>query len=264
MMMSHGGELLACYRGLNQSHHEYILSIDSMLKGYEEKVASLTRLELQSKDKGKERKKKIKSLTKSLDNLHSEVARLSAALNQHIILEAKRGEEILWIGTTGFERGLSMHRTKDEFAAVLKKMLEPEKLARPANVPTPRDTRASPPIAKELTVTPVSKSLELSINVVPASSGVASEQNEEQVYATVYGSDLEMADSVVPSKSGGVFVQGVSCILDDVIEVVALESERVSSSPTNFVVALSVDGKCDVLIPSFVAGEQAVINSFGV
>ncbi|GJX66730.1 reverse transcriptase domain-containing protein [Tanacetum coccineum] len=37
MMMSHGGELLARYRGLNQSHHEYVLSTYSRLKGYEEK-----------------------------------------------------------------------------------------------------------------------------------------------------------------------------------------------------------------------------------
>ncbi|GJZ45255.1 ribonuclease H-like domain-containing protein [Tanacetum coccineum] len=35
MMMSHGGELLARYRGLNQSHHEYVLSTDSRLKGYD-------------------------------------------------------------------------------------------------------------------------------------------------------------------------------------------------------------------------------------
>ncbi|GKD73301.1 hypothetical protein Tco_1331583, partial [Tanacetum coccineum] len=47
MMMSHGGELLARYRGLNQSYHEYVLSADSRLKGYEEKVANITGLELQ-------------------------------------------------------------------------------------------------------------------------------------------------------------------------------------------------------------------------
>ncbi|GJR27149.1 hypothetical protein Tco_1103381 [Tanacetum coccineum] len=159
MMMSHGGELLARYRGLNQSHHDYVLSTDSRLKGYEEKVASLTGLELQvstlkkqvsglndkfatsdasfakSKAKGKERKKKIKSFTKSLDNLHSEVARLSAALNQATILEAERdgrlcdefsrvqGELLSLAASVGFEHGLSMHRTKDEFAAVLKKMV---------------------------------------------------------------------------------------------------------------------------------------------
>ncbi|GJS59712.1 hypothetical protein Tco_0654496 [Tanacetum coccineum] len=316
MMMSHGGELLARYRGLNQSHHEYVLSTDSRLKGYEEKVASLTGLELQvstlkkqvsglndnlatsdasfakSKAKGKERKKKMKSLTKSLDNLHSEVARLSAALNQATILEVKRDEEIMRLKATppefssffwgqfqglvrkflasdefsrvqgellslaasaGFERGLSIHRTKDEFVVILKKMvnfmlgahdrlveasplvaqtdcaflnkisehateplsvilqLEPEKLARSANVLIPRDTRASPPIAKESTATP-----------------------------------------------------GVSRILDDVIEVAAVELERVSSGPIDVVVALFVDGKGNVLIPSSVAGEEVVINSFGV
>ncbi|GKD28893.1 hypothetical protein Tco_1239671, partial [Tanacetum coccineum] len=159
-----------------------------------------------------------------------------------------------------FLNKISEHAT-ESLSVILQ--LEPKKLVRSDNVPTPRDTRASPYIAKELIVTPVSKSLELSVNVVPASSIVASERNEEQVYAAVDGSDLEMADSVVPSKSGGVFVQGVSRILDDVVEVAAVESERVSSGPTDVVVALSVDGKGDVLIPSSVAGEEAVINSSG-
>ncbi|GJY10118.1 hypothetical protein Tco_0378303 [Tanacetum coccineum] len=307
MTMSHGGELFARYRGLNQSHHEYVLSTESRLKGYEEK----------SKAKGKERKKKIKSLNKSLDNLHVEVARLSAALNQATILEAERDGEILLLKATPpefssffqgqfqglvrkflasdefsrvqgellslaasavFERGLSMHRTNDEFADVLKKMisehaaeplsvilqLKPEKLVRPANVHIPRDTRVSPPIAKELTVTPVSKSLELSANVIPVSSAVASDQNEEQVNAVVDGSDLKMADGVASSKSGGAFVQGVSRILDDVVEVMAVESKRVSSVPTDVVVALSVCGKGYVLIPSSVAGEEAAVNSSGV
>ncbi|GJS65901.1 hypothetical protein Tco_0680465, partial [Tanacetum coccineum] len=97
LMMSHGGELLA---------HQ-----------------------------GKERKKMIKSLTKSLDNLHSEVAHLSADLNRATVLEAERDEEILCLKATplefasffqgvsvGFERGLSMHQTKEEFAAVLEKI----------------------------------------------------------------------------------------------------------------------------------------------
>ncbi|GKC41437.1 hypothetical protein Tco_1059159, partial [Tanacetum coccineum] len=41
MMMSHSGEILARYHGLNQSHHEYVLSTDSRLKGYEEKCWEL-------------------------------------------------------------------------------------------------------------------------------------------------------------------------------------------------------------------------------
>ncbi|GKF96033.1 hypothetical protein Tco_0288768, partial [Tanacetum coccineum] len=101
------------------SHREYVQSTDSRLKGYQEKFASLTGLESQvsrlqrqvtglndkifasdaafanSKAKGKERKKKIKSFTKSLDNLHAEVARLSTDLNRATVLEAERDEEIL-------------------------------------------------------------------------------------------------------------------------------------------------------------------------
>nr|GEV79232.1 transposase (putative), gypsy type [Tanacetum cinerariifolium] len=198
---------------------------DSRLKGYEEKVAGLTGLELQvSTLKKQERKKKIKSLSKSLDNFHSEVACLSAALNQATILETERDEEIL--------------RPK---ATPLK--LEPEKLVHPANVPIPRDTRVSPPVTKKSTVTLVPKSLELSANVAHVSSVVASKQNEEQVNAVVDGSDLEMVDDAASSKSGGVFVQGVSHVLDDVIEATAVESEHISFVPTDVVVAFSVGGR---------------------
>ncbi|GJU97432.1 hypothetical protein Tco_1326703 [Tanacetum coccineum] len=253
MMMSHGGELLALYRGLNQSHHEYVLSANSRLKGYEEKVANMT----------------------GLDNLHAEVARLSAALNQAIILEAERDEEILRLNTTppefwsffrgqfqglvrkflasdefsrvqgellssaasaGFERGLSMHQTKDESAAI--------------QCLIPRDTRISPPIATESTVTPVPKSLELSANVAPVSSAVASEQNEEQVNVVVDGSDLEMVDGAAPSKSRGVFGQGTSHVFDDVTEVSVVGSERISSGLTDVVVALSAGEKGDGSTPS--------------
>ncbi|GJR24716.1 hypothetical protein Tco_0973243 [Tanacetum coccineum] len=315
MMMLHGDELLARYRGLNQSHHEYVLSADSRLKGYEEKVASLIGLELQAK--GKERKQKIKSLTKSLDNLHAEVARLSADLNRATVLEAEKDEEILYLKATplevqsellslaasvGFERELSMHQTKDEFADVLKKMtnllpgaqdrlveasllvaqtnyaflnkiskhateplsvilqLEPKKLARPANVPTSRDAHVSPSIAKESTVTPASKSLELSTNVAPAPSVVALEQNEEWVNAMVDGPDAEMTDGAALFKSGSVFMQGISYVLDDVAEVTAVGSERVSSGPTDVVVALSVGKNCDGSLPSFAVDEETVAN----
>ncbi|GKA57152.1 hypothetical protein Tco_0756340 [Tanacetum coccineum] len=320
MMMSHGGELFARYHGLNECHHEYLLSADSRLKGYEEKVASLTRLELQvstlkkqvsglndklsssdasftkPKAKRKERKKKIKSLTKSLDNLHTEVARLFAALNQATILEAKKDEEILLLkasplevqgellslaASAGFECGLSMHRTKDEFADIWKKManfmpgahdrlaeaspfLEPEKLVHPTNVPASRDACVSLPIAKESTLTPASKSLKLFTNVVPAPSAIASEQNEEWVNAMVDGSDPKMTDGAAPSKSRSVFVQGVSHVLDDVAEVTAVGSKRVSSGPIDVVVALSVGEKGDGSLSSFAVDEEVAANPFGV
>nr|GEW29063.1 hypothetical protein [Tanacetum cinerariifolium] len=274
MMMSHDGKLLAYYRGLNQSHHEYVLLVDSRAKG-------------------KERKKKIKSLTKSLDNLHAEVVHLSADLNQAIVLEAEKDEEILRLKATplvfssffrgqlqglvwkflafdefsrvqgellslaasaGFERGLSMHQTKDEFAVGLKKMahfiseffteplsvilqLEPEKLVRPTNVPTSRDARVSPPIAKELTVAPTFKSLELSANVFPTPSVIDSEQNEEWVNAMFDGMDVEITDGDAHSK------------LMSLLDSLDHWSGRVSSGLINVVVALFTSEKVMVPFP---------------
>ncbi|GKB88792.1 hypothetical protein Tco_0961064 [Tanacetum coccineum] len=288
MMMSHSGELLSRYFGLLQFHYEYVLSLDSRLKGYEEKVASLTGLELQSKAKGNERKKKIKSLTKSLDNLHVEVAPLSAALNQATVLEAVKDEEILRLKITPSEFASffcgqfqdsvwNLPLVAQTDFAFLNKILEhateplsvilqlkPEKVVRSANIPTSGDVLVSPPIVNELTMTPASKSLELSTNVVPASSTISFEQNEERVNAMVDGSDLKMTDGVAPSKSGSVFVEGVSHILDDVVEVTAVGSKLVSFGPTDVVVALSVGEKGDGLVPSSVAGEEAAANSFGV
>ncbi|GJW68022.1 hypothetical protein Tco_0122446 [Tanacetum coccineum] len=282
MMMSHGGELLARYLRLNQSHHEYVLSTDSRLKGYEEK----------SKVKGKEMKKKIKSLTKSLDNLYTEVARLFAALNQAAILEAESDET-------------SFVEFKDEFAAVLKKMvnfmpgaqnmlaeasplvaqtdyaflnkisehvakplsvilqLELEKLVRPANVPTPRDAYVSSLVTHESTMTPTSKSLELSANVDLTASVVASEHNEEMLSVEVDGSDPKMTDDTITSKSGHAFVQGMSVVLDDAVELAVVGSGCVSFGPNDVVVALSASEKGDVLTPSSIAGEEFVVNPSG-
>ncbi|GKB78537.1 hypothetical protein Tco_0945432 [Tanacetum coccineum] len=310
MMMSHGGELLTRYRGLNQSHHEYVLSAYSRLKGYEEKVAILTSLELQvstlkkqvsglndklsssdasftkSKAKGNKRKKKIKSLTKKAKK-DEEILRLKATppefasffhgqfqgLVRKFLASNEfsrvQGELLSLAVSVGFERRLSMHQTKDEFATVLKKMtnfmpvilqLEPKKLARPANVPTSRDARVSPPIAKESIVTPASKSLELSTNVAPSSSIVALEQNEKWVNAMVDGPDAEVNDGVAHSKSGSVFVQGTSHVLDDATEVTVVGSERVSSGLTDVVVALFAGEKGDGCLPSFAVDEEAAAN----
>ncbi|GKG07342.1 hypothetical protein Tco_0330311, partial [Tanacetum coccineum] len=112
-----------------------------------------------------------------------------------------------------FLNKISKHAT-EPLSVILQ--LKPEKLARPANVPTPRDTRVSPHISKELNVTPVSKSLELSVNVILASSVVALEQNREQ---------------------------GASHALDDVAEVTVVGSELVSSEPNDVVVAFPLMGK---------------------
>nr|GEV20839.1 hypothetical protein [Tanacetum cinerariifolium] len=260
MMMSHGGELLARYRRVNQSHHEYVLSTDSRLKGYNEKVASFSGLELQvsamkkqvsglndklsssdasfikSKATGKERKKNIKSLTKSVDNLHSEgLVQKFLAFDE---FSRVQGELLSLAASAGFERGLSMQQTKDEFVVVLKKMANfmpgphdrlaeaSSLLVRPANIPTSREARASPP-TKESTVIPASKSLELSANVGFTASAVAPEHNEEM---------------------------GISIDFDDTIELVVVGSRRVSSGSNDVVVALSVGDKGGGLDPFSATG----------
>ncbi|GJZ11820.1 hypothetical protein Tco_0546579 [Tanacetum coccineum] len=116
---------------------------------------------LPAKDKGKDRKKKIKYLFKNLDRLTAEVTRLCSTLNQATFLEAERDAEILHLrasslefasffqirfqslvqkfltsdefsrvqgklislaASTGFECGLSMDQTPKEFFVVLKKV----------------------------------------------------------------------------------------------------------------------------------------------
>ncbi|GKA57683.1 hypothetical protein Tco_0756871 [Tanacetum coccineum] len=154
-----------------------------------------------------------------------------------------QGELISLATSVGFERGLSMHRTKDEFATISAHsteplsvilQLKPKKLARTANVPPLRDARVSPPTIKELTVTPASKPLELSTNADLTSSIAASEHNEEM----------------------GIFVA-----LEDAVKLVEVGSRHASSDPNDVVVALSAGEKGDGLVPSSVGGEEAAANS---
>ncbi|GJV56525.1 hypothetical protein Tco_1457530 [Tanacetum coccineum] len=263
-------QLLARYCGLNQSHHEYVLSADSRLKAYEEK----------SKAKGKERKKKIKSLGKSLDNLHAEVAHLFATLNQATILKAERDEEILRLNTTPTEfssffqgqfQGLvqKFHAfdefSRDEFAMVLKKMVNfmpgaQERLAEAS----PLDAYVSPPVEKELTMKPASKSIELSTNVDVTTSVVTSKHNEEMVIAKVDESGLKMTDDTITAKSGHAFVHGMFVVLDDAVELVGVGSGCVSSGLNDVVVTLSAGEEGDGLAPSSVVGEEAAVDPFGV
>ncbi|GJS30858.1 hypothetical protein Tco_0491478 [Tanacetum coccineum] len=78
LMMSHIGELLARYRGLLKSHHDYVQSADSQLRGLQEKCSAYQGLE-----------------SKKLDHLTTEAAHVSSALNQSTVLEAERDTEIL-------------------------------------------------------------------------------------------------------------------------------------------------------------------------
>ncbi|GKF24688.1 hypothetical protein Tco_0077010 [Tanacetum coccineum] len=161
-----------------------------------------------------------------------------------------------------------MHRTKEEFAAILGKIsqfvpgaqckltkasslvaqsdydflnkifehadeplfvilqLEPEKLASPNNVLASRNARVSPPFTKESTMTPASASLEVTFDNVPTSSVAALEPNKEWVNVMVDGLDYDMT----VDADGDLVMEG---------------SGRVSSGPSDVVVALSVGEKND-------------------
>nr|GEW28137.1 hypothetical protein [Tanacetum cinerariifolium] len=99
-----------------------------------DKLSSSSIAFVKAKAKGMDRKKKIKSLSKNLNQLTPEVARFSIALNQATAafkvwsgsslpmtsLGEFKVNSFFWL--LGFERGLSMHRTKEDFVVVLKKI----------------------------------------------------------------------------------------------------------------------------------------------
>ncbi|GJW65440.1 hypothetical protein Tco_0117324 [Tanacetum coccineum] len=315
MMMSHGGEILAPYRGLLQSHHEYGQSADSRLKAYEERVADVAGLELhmstlkkqvsglndklvsfdasfaKSKAKEKKRKKKIKSLTKSLDNLHAEVARLSATLNQATVLETEKDEEILSLKATPldrvqgellslvtnaeFKRGLSMHQTKDEFAIVLKKMdnFMPGAQDRLAEV-SPYVARTDYAFLNKISehaFKPLSVILQLEPENLTRPANVPTSRDacvsppitkESTVTPTFKSLELStnsgLALSVVASEHNEEMV--ISVALEDVVELVVVGLGCASFGPNDVMVALFVGEKGDGLVPSFAAGEEATTN----
>nr|GEU80706.1 ycf3-interacting protein 1, chloroplastic [Tanacetum cinerariifolium] len=251
MIMGHGDALKKQVFGLNDNLTSSDASFDK------------------SKGKGKERKKKIKSLGKSLDNLHAEVARLSAAFNQVTILEAERDEEILRLKATPLNLPLisqndyaflnKIYEYATEPLSVILQ-LEPEILVYPANVPIPRGTRISPPITKDSTVTHVFESLELFANVNFTAFVVAFKHNEEMVNTKVDGSDPKMTNNNAAAKSEHAFVHGISVALDDVMKLVEVRSGRVPSSPDDVVVAFSAHEKGDGLDSSFGYGKEATVN----
>nr|GEX74362.1 hypothetical protein [Tanacetum cinerariifolium] len=209
-------------------HVDGVVGILSALRkqvsGVNEKLSSFDASFAKSKAKGKETKKKIKPLTKSMDNLHFEMFLASDEFSR------VQGELLSLAVSAGFEHGLNLRACYCTFIGFLQ--LKPEKLVRPANVPSSREVRVCP-LTKESTVKPASKSLELSTNVNFIASAVASDHNEEMVNA-----------------------EGIYVALDDVVELVEVGSGRVSSSPIDVVLALSAHEKDGCLDLSSTAGEE--------
>ncbi|GKC98173.1 hypothetical protein Tco_1168448 [Tanacetum coccineum] len=163
------------------------------------------------KSKGKERKKKIKFLTKNLDQLNHEVALLTRVQGELLSLDV----------SDGFERGLSVDRTKEELADVLSKIscFVPGAQGRLA--------KASPPVVT---------TDYLFLN---------------KVNAMVDMPDNEIVDGAGNDKLGEVFVQGFSHMVPI--------SKRVSSNPNDVVVALSAEEKDSGSLPSPSVAKEATV-----
>nr|GEV29255.1 hypothetical protein [Tanacetum cinerariifolium] len=206
-------------------HHPTLTVLTNEVFKLNDKLFASDAAFTKSKAKGNERKNKIKSLTKSLDNLHAEVARRSVDLNRATILEAERDEEILRLKAIPLEFASFF---RGQFQALFSKFLtsdkfsRPKKLARLTDILALRDTYVSPPLVKESTMTPVFESLELPSNV------------------------------------------GASYVVDDVTKLTVIGLDRVSSSPNDVVVALSVGEKGDGFVPSSIIDEEVAATPYEI
>ncbi|GKD59316.1 hypothetical protein Tco_1296825 [Tanacetum coccineum] len=273
--------------------------------GLNDKLSTSDASFAKSKAKGKEMKHKIKSLTKSVDNLHAEVAYFFADLNRATILEAKKDEEILRLKATppafvsffqgqfqalvriflasdefsrvqvellasaGFECGLSMHRTKEEFSAIFGKISQYVPGAQG------RLTEASSLVAQtdydflnkisEHAIEPLSIILQLEPkkfahpNNVPASRNArVSPPFAKESTITPASASLELpSDTALASSVAALEPNEVSHTLDADGDLVVEGLRHVSSGPFDVLVALSVREKNDDPPSSFGVKEVA-------
>ncbi|GJR52527.1 hypothetical protein Tco_1403048 [Tanacetum coccineum] len=234
LMMSHGGELLAWYRGLLKSHNDHVSTLKKQVTDLKDKVTAFDVAYVKAKDKGKDRKKKIKSLSKSMDQFTDEAARLASDLNQARRSDSQKGDHIAATQTypgdiyaliEGYkhylaEKDVGILRLKafppdellsliiDDYSArplfaLLE--LEPDTLARLAVVLAPKVVGVSPSSLKESTVTLASSLVKLFPKDAPPSFATATEQpsqehNEEWLNAMVDTADEDMVDVASDSR----------------------------------------------------------------
>nr|GEV10015.1 hypothetical protein [Tanacetum cinerariifolium] len=130
VMMSHGRELLAQFWGLIDTHNEY------KLMGKLNEMAEASEIALiRAKEKSKARKKKVKFLTKAMDQFIAKAAQLASDLNDARRAKSRKSDqifaaydefsraqgELLSLAINdGFERVLRMNKNKEQLAEVMK------------------------------------------------------------------------------------------------------------------------------------------------
>nr|GEV35770.1 hypothetical protein [Tanacetum cinerariifolium] len=168
LMMSHGGELFARY---NESQ---VSGLKKQVTDLNDKVIASDVVFVKSKAKGKEKKKKIKCFSKSLDQFTVEAARLTSDLNQGRLIEATR------LVATNDYPFLNKVVNHSAYALFTLLELEPDKLTRLTVVPAPLVVGVSPPSLKESTMTLASSSVKLFLKDVHPSSNAATKHPPQE------------------------------------------------------------------------------------
>ncbi|GJY65474.1 hypothetical protein Tco_0467712 [Tanacetum coccineum] len=159
-----------------------------------------------------------------------------------------QGELLSLAVSVGFERGLSVDRTKEELAGVLSKISRfvPGVHGRLAKAYSLVVTTDYPYMNKvyDHADHPLSVILQLE------PEKLAHRKNDEWINAMVDTPDNEIVDGAGNDKSGEVFVKGISHVIPG--------SERVSSDPNDVVVDLFTEEKDSGSFPSSSVAEEVV------
>ncbi|GJU55119.1 hypothetical protein Tco_1228833 [Tanacetum coccineum] len=249
MMMSHRGELLARYRGLLKSHHKYVPSTYSRLKGFQQRLTSFQGL-----------KSQVFGLKKQVTDLNDKITASDAAF-----VKAKaKGKP----GGLMLKKDIRLPPLKvtlvlvqkllasDEFSRVQGDLLSLASSAgferRLTVVPAPRVAGVSPPFTKELIVTHAPSLVELFSKDATPSYTTTSEQNKE--WLSVMGVAHPVCKDVNRVESSSIQELGFA-----------------SSGSANVLIALSVGEKehgsphsSDVLVTASADAGDAVAALFGV
>ncbi|GKC61693.1 hypothetical protein Tco_1089291, partial [Tanacetum coccineum] len=249
MMMSHRGELLARYRGLLKSHHKYVPSTYSRLKGFQQRLTSFQGL-----------KSQVFGLKKQVTDLNDKITASDAAF-----VKAKaKGKP----GGLMLKKDIRLPPLKvtlvlvqkllasDEFSRVQGDLLSLASSAgferRLTVVPAPRVAGVSPPFTKELIVTHAPSLVELFSKDATPSYTTTSEQNKE--WLSVMGVAHPVCKDVNRVESSSIQELGFA-----------------SSGSADVLIALSVGEKehgsphsSDVLVTASADAGDAVAALFGV
>ncbi|GJY72884.1 hypothetical protein Tco_0477315 [Tanacetum coccineum] len=189
-----------------------VFDLEKLVVVLKEKVTTSDVALVKSKGKSKDHKKRVKSLTKSLDQFTVEATRLASDLNEARRADARKREFLSLDVSAESERGLRMDQSEEQLAGALKKISNfvPRAQGRLLKA-TPLVATVDYPILDKIVdhfTHPLSVLIELGLKrlaclaPIPAPKVTPSqEQNEELVNVVVDTLDKELVDATVDKSA---------------------------------------------------------------